>query len=374
MALKEAQKDLDETDFLKMSNAQTSLPEFSCDYCRNGVSFPTFQLLCKHIRGEHKMTEYIQFRIKKTSQIPFRCQNCQFCFPDQKTYERHINRNQCQKFARQYDEYIESLEDDDADSDSEKMDTSDTSHTSLTDTGIVEISQPGERYGRGETLSGATSGHVATCSSWIICPIKTCSDSTQLCELVNHFNLKHADSAHAHACLAALAHMYPRIASQCSMCSGRYLSNAVHHCAAGKSPSRPAPVFPRLDGIFSRCPLAQCPVEFAFSPAVWSEIDRHLAQEHEIHWLFFKKTHLAHAASSTTLRLPDYQTVTLDYTTPHVHKCASCGLFLLQTETQTHPQKCQALKCTLREFSQAKCQILEKQLRHNFHFHTKQLV
>ena len=67
--------------------------------------------------------EYIQFRIKKTGQIPFRCQTCQFCFPDQKTYDRHILKNHCQKFKRQYDEYIESLEDDDGDSD-EEMDTS----------------------------------------------------------------------------------------------------------------------------------------------------------------------------------------------------------------------------------------------------------
>merc|ERR1712130_198821 len=195
---------------------------------------------------------------------------------------------------------------------------------------------------------------------------------TQLCELVNHFNLKH--QSEATSCLAALAHAYPRIATQCSTCNARYLSNAVHHCEAGKSPSRPPFPVSRLDGIFSRCPRAQCPVEFAFSPAVWSEIDRHLADEHEIHWLFFKKFHLAAAASSTTLRLPDYQTVTLDYTTPHVQKCASCGLFLLPDQTQTHPQKCQALKCTLREFSQAKCEILEKELEHNFHFHTKQLV
>ena len=70
------------------------------------------------MKQEHR-SEYIQFRIKKTGQIPFRCQMCQFCFPDQKTYDRHIVKKQCQKFKRQYDDYIESLEDEY--SDEEKM-------------------------------------------------------------------------------------------------------------------------------------------------------------------------------------------------------------------------------------------------------------
>jgi uncharacterized C2H2 Zn-finger protein len=89
--------------------------EFSCDYCSNNVSFPIFNLLIVHIKSEHA-NKYIQFRIKKTAQVPFRCQKCNFCFPDEKTYIRHIKKS-CDKNLKLFEEYTQSLENDEEDED-----------------------------------------------------------------------------------------------------------------------------------------------------------------------------------------------------------------------------------------------------------------
>jgi len=92
--------------------------EFSCDYCSNNVSFPIFNLLVAHIKGEHA-NKYIQFRIKKTAQVPFRCHICNFCFPDEKSYNRHINKKTCEKNLKLFEEYTQSLENDDEDDNSD---------------------------------------------------------------------------------------------------------------------------------------------------------------------------------------------------------------------------------------------------------------
>ena len=122
--------------------------EFSCDYCSNNVSFPIFNLLVAHIKGEHAsesssshcyvivtsllrnnnitsiynvniLDKYIQFRIKKTAQVPFRCHICNFCFPDEKSYNRHINKKTCEKNLKLFEEYTQSLENDDDDDNSD---------------------------------------------------------------------------------------------------------------------------------------------------------------------------------------------------------------------------------------------------------------
>jgi len=92
--------------------------EFTCDYCPNNVSFPIFNLLVAHIKAEHA-NKYIQFRIKKTAQVPFRCHICNFCFPDEKSYNRHINKKTCEKNLKLFEEYTQSLENDDDDDNSD---------------------------------------------------------------------------------------------------------------------------------------------------------------------------------------------------------------------------------------------------------------
>ncbi|CAG5105867.1 Oidioi.mRNA.OKI2018_I69.chr1.g2526.t1.cds [Oikopleura dioica] len=66
--------------------------EYHCKICQNGVSFPTFGLLNVHMKNDHER-HYIHFRITKTDQISIRCSICQFCFPAQNHYERHLNKN-----------------------------------------------------------------------------------------------------------------------------------------------------------------------------------------------------------------------------------------------------------------------------------------
>ena len=65
------------------------------------------------------LDKYIQFRIKKTAQVPFRCHICNFCFPDEKSYNRHINKKTCEKNLKLFEEYTQSLENDDDDDNSD---------------------------------------------------------------------------------------------------------------------------------------------------------------------------------------------------------------------------------------------------------------
>ena len=371
---------MDETDFIKCQNAQARLCEFSCDYCQNGVSFPTFGLLCVHMKQEHR-AEYIQFRIKKTAQIPFRCQMCQFCFPDQKTYDRHNAKKQCQKFKRQYDDYIESLEDDDADSDSDG-DGMDITNGELNGSGDLESgsSQPsGERY--------VASDGVAMCS-WILCPIKTCSDSIQLIELESHFNMKHSNFRQE--LLGQTLSTLPSLTWKCTKCkyvtfnSGTSVSptDYDHTCSTEDSTVKNTDLLDdTLHQVVARCPRIDCGAEFNYSSTVWSEIDHHLSLNHEIHWLYFKKQYLKSATTSRLIQCDEGQLTTFNTIknggqlsiAPNVEQCQRCLLYLLPEETQLHHKKCHALKCTIREFTTSKCNILNTQIKNTFTFHTKKL-
>ena len=52
-----------DTEFSKCQMAQKQMAEFSCDYCKAQTSFPTFGLLCMHIKSVHR-AEYIQVNHK----------------------------------------------------------------------------------------------------------------------------------------------------------------------------------------------------------------------------------------------------------------------------------------------------------------------
>ena len=52
-----------DTEFSKCQMAQKQMAEFSCDYCKAQTSFPTFGLLCMHIKSVHR-AEYIQVNKK----------------------------------------------------------------------------------------------------------------------------------------------------------------------------------------------------------------------------------------------------------------------------------------------------------------------
>lgn len=100
------------------SSKKKANTEFSCDYCSGDVSFPIFNLLVVHIKNEHA-NKYIQFRIKKTEQVPYRCQKCNFCFPDERSFARHTNKKICEKNQKLFEEYTQSLEADDDDDEDE---------------------------------------------------------------------------------------------------------------------------------------------------------------------------------------------------------------------------------------------------------------
>ena len=49
--------------------------------------------------------------------MPFRCQKCNFCFPDERSFNRHTNKKICEKNQKLFEEYTQSLEADDDDED-----------------------------------------------------------------------------------------------------------------------------------------------------------------------------------------------------------------------------------------------------------------
>ena len=317
-----------------MSAAQSRLAEFSCDNCQNTVSFPTFGLLCHHTKQEHK-SEYIQFRIKKTSQIPFRCQICQFCFPDQKTYDRHNVKKQCQKFKKQYDEYIDSLEDDENSDDESNASTFDSDK---------------------EQSNGNTMG------SWILCPIITCYCSIQLIDLPDHLKDSHPGFSKVLKSRNYSKYFSVILADD----EEKMVENDL--------------LEEDLKVIVAKCPKIGCTTEFNFSKTVWSDIDLHLSTNHELHWLHFKRKNLQNFATS---RLVEREGKTVNFSTqlkgekidlfPSVTKCQQCDLDLLREEMGSHQEKCQALKCTVKEFTEDKKQKLDTEIMKTFVFQTNKL-
>jgi len=206
---------------------------------------------------------------------------------------------------------------------------------------------------------------------WILCPMKTCSDSIQLTELPKHFNSQHPGYGHR---LTFLSSLPSSLTWKCSNC--KYICLGVkseHQCDQELTPSDL--IETELHTVTAKCPSMECSEEFDLTPTLWADIDEHLSKNHEIHWLYFKKERLKSATRCLVVKngqLVQFNPVNQFGTrmSPDVVQCQRCQLYLLPNESALHYNKCYALKCTLREFTLNKWNNLKNSLRKNL-FHVK---